>query len=153
MSEKKLHSRRKFLGQASCVGMGYVTMMNSIFNLRALNAAAISNNPFSPQTNDYKALVCIMQSGGNDSYNMLIPKSIAKYNEYAATRTNLAIPRADVLSLNAITLRKRSSTITLFPDHWDFFLTPIRFSNGRLPLKMSAPPWVGEEKLPICWAI
>lgn len=80
--------------------MGYITMMNSIFNLRALNAAAISNLPLSPQNNDYKALVCIMQSGGNDSFNMLIPKSAAKYAEYAATRSNLAIPQSDVLTLN-----------------------------------------------------
>lgn len=103
MSDKHSHSRRKFLGQASCVGMGYITMMNSIFNLRALNAAAISNLVPTPQNNDYKALVCIMQSGGNDSFNMLIPKSTAKYNEYAATRTNLAIPQSDVLAINANT--------------------------------------------------
>jgi len=95
--------RRKFLGQASCAGLGYLTAMNSIFNLRALNAAAISNSSVIPQSNDYKALVCILQAGGNDSFNMLIPKSTTKYNEYAATRTNLAIPQADVLAINANT--------------------------------------------------
>jgi len=92
-------SRRKFLGQVSCAGLGYATLMNSILNLKALNAAAISNSALS----GYKALVCVFQAGGNDSFNMLIPKSLAKWNEYYATRSNLAIPRADVRLINPIT--------------------------------------------------
>ena len=40
---------------------------------------------------DYKALVCVFMFGGNDSYNMLIPRSNAEYNVYAASRQNMAV--------------------------------------------------------------
>jgi len=83
------------MGQVSCAGMGYMTFMNALLNFKALNAAAISNS----SVNDYKAMVCILQAGGNDSYNMLIPRSNTKYNEYAATRSNLAIPQSDILPI------------------------------------------------------
>jgi len=48
---------------------------------------------------DYRALVCIFMFGGNDSYNMLIPRSNAEYNAYAASRQNLAIPQQDLLAI------------------------------------------------------
>ena len=65
-------SRRKFLGQASCAAVGVSTLYNSIINLKALNAAAMANSVV--LGGDYKALVCIFLSGGNDSFNMLIPR-------------------------------------------------------------------------------
>lgn len=83
---KKLLSRRNFMGQISCAGMGYMTLMNSLVNLKAMNAAAVSNSSM----NDYKAIVCILQAGGNDSYNTLVP--VSDYAEYAITRSNLALP-------------------------------------------------------------
>ncbi len=48
---------------------------------------------------DYRALVCIFMFGGNDSYNMLIPRSNAEYNAYAASRQNLAIAQQDLLAI------------------------------------------------------
>jgi len=51
--------------------------------------------PFS----DYKALVCVFLFGGNDSYNMLVPRSNAEYAVYAASRQNLAIPQTDLLPI------------------------------------------------------
>jgi len=91
-------SRRKFIGQASCAALGSVTFLNTLMNLKSLNAAAISNS--SIENGPYKALVCLFQSGGNDSFNMLLPRTGSRYNEYAATRTNLAVPLADILPLN-----------------------------------------------------
>jgi uncharacterized protein (DUF1501 family) len=52
---------------------------------------------------DYKALVCIFMFGGNDSYNMVVPRSGAEYNVYAASRQNLAIDQNDLLAINPIT--------------------------------------------------
>ena len=49
---------------------------------------------------DYRALVCVFLFGGNDSFNMLVPRSVAEYNAYAASRQNLAIPRTDLLPIN-----------------------------------------------------
>ena len=48
---------------------------------------------------DYRALVCVFLHGGNDSFNMIVPRSDAEYNAYAAARQNLAIAQADLLPL------------------------------------------------------
>ena len=91
-------SRRKFLGQASCAAIGSTTLLSTLLDLKKINASvAASSNILD---GNYKAMVCIMQSGGNDSFNMLIPTETNAYNHYATTRSNLAIPLSDVLSLN-----------------------------------------------------
>lgn len=64
-----------------------------------ISAAAAANRPlFSPQSN-YRALVCILLGGGNDSFNMLIPRGQSEYDEYATRRTHLAIPQSDILPI------------------------------------------------------
>lgn len=95
-------SRRRFLGQASCAAVGYTTLLSSLVNLKAINAAAFANSSVS-SGDDYKALVCFMQSGGNDSFQMLLPRSNAEYAEYAATRTNLAIEQNQILPILPVT--------------------------------------------------
>ncbi len=85
------------MGQISCAGMGYMTLMNSLLNFKAMNAAAVSNSSMG----GYKAIVCILQAGGNDSFNTLIP--ITDYAEYAVTRSNLAIPAYDPNDPSALT--------------------------------------------------
>ena len=52
---------------------------------------------------DYKAMVCVFLFGGNDSFNMVVPRSNAEYNVYAASRQNLAVPQADLLPINPLT--------------------------------------------------
>ena len=52
---------------------------------------------------DYKALVCVFMFGGNDSFNMVVPRSGAEYNAYAASRQNLAIDANDLLPINPLT--------------------------------------------------
>jgi uncharacterized protein (DUF1501 family) len=49
--------------------------------------------------NDYRALVCLFLFGGNDSFNMLVPRSAAEHNAYLASRQNLAIAQADLLPI------------------------------------------------------
>ncbi len=96
---KNKYSRRKFLGLSGCAAMGYTSLFSSLINLKALNAAAMSNMA-TVVNGDYKALVCFFQMGGNDSFNMLIPKGNAEHAEYAEVRSNLAIPQNEVLALN-----------------------------------------------------
>lgn len=55
--------------------------------------------PFS----DYRALVCVFLFGGNDSFNMVVPRSNAEYNVYATSRQNLAIDQGDLLAINPLT--------------------------------------------------
>lgn len=88
-------SRRDFFRQSSCAAVGTLATANMIRDLRILNAAATLAFP-----TDYKALVCIFMSGGNDSNNLVIPYIQSEYDNYAALRGNiLAIPRASSLDL------------------------------------------------------
>jgi uncharacterized protein (DUF1501 family) len=52
---------------------------------------------------DYRALVCVFLHGGNDSFNMLVPRSDAEYTVYANARQNLAIPQDELLAINPLT--------------------------------------------------
>ncbi|MEM1121204.1 MAG: DUF1501 domain-containing protein [Bacteroidota bacterium] len=90
-------NRRQFIGQASCAAIGSITSMNTLYNLMATNrlSAASATPP-----NDYKALVCILLAGGNDSYNMLPPKGVAEHGIYTTTRSNLALAQEDIIGLS-----------------------------------------------------
>lgn len=95
----KYHTnRREFIRQFGVATLG-TTVFSSLLQLRAIGSAFLNN---SGADDEYKALVCFFQTGGHDSFNMLIPRGEAEYAEYAATRTNLAIPRADLLAINPL---------------------------------------------------
>ncbi|HID51022.1 MAG TPA: DUF1501 domain-containing protein [Anaerolineae bacterium] len=102
-------NRRQFLGTASCAAVGSASLYSTLMNLRMTNTAAAQGLPISPVSanslasgNDYKALVCIFLAGGNDSFNMLVPRGNAEYNEYAAIRADLALPQGNLLALDAL---------------------------------------------------
>lgn len=92
--------RRKFLGQLGCAALGYTTLYSSLINLKAINAAALADST-TAAAGDYKAMVCILLSGGNDSFNMLIPTDQNQYATYQQTRSNLAIPLSNLHQLNS----------------------------------------------------
>lgn len=91
-------NRRKFINLSSCAAIGATTMFSSIANLAMANALA-RPNLFVPPPQNYKALVCILLSGGNDSYNMLVPRNADSYAEYSAVRSNLALPAGSLHDL------------------------------------------------------
>lgn len=91
--------RRKFIKHTACAGMGSATLLSSLLNMKALGAAAMANSSVI-DSNDYKALVCVFLSGGNDSYNMLLPREGTPYQEYARSRSNNAIRREDIIAIH-----------------------------------------------------
>ncbi len=93
-------SRRSFLGTASCAAIGSTTFLSSLLNLGVANSLAGMANPTISSGGNYKAMVCILLAGGNDSFNMLVPRNGAHYTEYANTRSNLALPSGDLLPIN-----------------------------------------------------
>jgi uncharacterized protein (DUF1501 family) len=99
-------SRRQFLGEASCAAVGSASLYSTLLNLRMTNhaaAAAQSSNSLSAQNlaaaDDYKALVCIFLGGGNDSFNMLVPRENNTYAEYAGIRSDLALSQGELLPI------------------------------------------------------
>ncbi len=93
-------NRRNFLGQASCAAIGSTTLLSTILNMGVANSLAGMTTPALSTGGDYKAMVCILLAGGNDSFNMLVPRNGTHYSEYASTRSNLALPQGDLLPLN-----------------------------------------------------
>ena len=81
MDFKKEISRRKFIAQANCAAVGTASLLSSLLSLR-LTAGTISASNFS----DYKAIVCLFLNGGNDSFNMLVPREDSAYEEYKNVR-------------------------------------------------------------------
>ncbi len=55
-------------------------------------------NAWAQSGSDYKALVCVFLFGGNDSWNTVVPVS-DQYTRYQNIRGNVAIPRANLLSM------------------------------------------------------
>jgi uncharacterized protein (DUF1501 family) len=82
-------TKRDFLKATSAFGLG--SGLNAFASFQALAQTA--------QTDDYRALVCVFMYGGNDSNNMLIPTDSAVYNQYAAARSNLALPLNTLLPI------------------------------------------------------
>jgi uncharacterized protein (DUF1501 family) len=52
---------------------------------------------------DYKALVCIFLSGGNDAHNMVVPLTQSEFNIYKAARGSLALPDSNGALLPVVT--------------------------------------------------
>ena len=91
-----MRSRRQFLGEASCAAIGSTSILSTLLNLTMANHAAAQGG-FGTQR---KTLVCVFLSGGCDTFNLLIPREPSLYAEYAAARSNLAIPRNQLRPLN-----------------------------------------------------
>ncbi|MFT5600035.1 MAG: hypothetical protein ACI9N1_000267 [Flavobacteriales bacterium] len=100
MSNSKFDtSRRNFIKNASLASLAVASPLSSILNLKTMNALM---NSAPPPSTGYKALVCFFLHGGNDSYNMLMPRSTSEYMHYANTRTNMAISQAGMLPLGGV---------------------------------------------------
>jgi uncharacterized protein (DUF1501 family) len=92
-------NRREFL-KTSCRTLSMAALATQMRHLGMVNVLAQERMDDSAVAgNDYKALVCVFLSGGNDSNNVIIPNYDEGYNQYAAARSaqQLAIPRANLL--------------------------------------------------------
>jgi uncharacterized protein (DUF1501 family) len=85
-------TRRRFLRAASAGGLVYAFARTP--------GVAFAQMAGGGNFSDYKALVCVFLFGGNDSWNMVVPRSTAEYNVYATTRQNLAIAQSALLPIN-----------------------------------------------------
>jgi uncharacterized protein (DUF1501 family) len=90
-------TRRLFTGQLACAGISSTPLFSTLLNLSLAGRAAadsLSSN------DDYRALVCLFLGGGNDSFNMLVPRSGLEYKEYKGSRRDLALASTDLLPLS-----------------------------------------------------
>lgn len=127
----KTNERRRFLAGAGRIALGSAAAMATMGQLQMVQAATRPSDK-------YKALVCIYLFGGNDSFNMVVPRTTSAYATYQSARPALAIPQADLL---AITPQAGSQGIDwgLHPS-----MPELRalFENGRAALIGNIGPLV-----------
>ncbi|MDX1515373.1 MAG: DUF1501 domain-containing protein [Woeseiaceae bacterium] len=97
-------NRRDFLRQSSLAAAMFAATPGAAFS-QVVGGGG--------QFTDYKALVCVFLFGGNDSFNLLVPRSNAEYNVYAESRQNLRVEQRDLLEITP-----------LIPDGVDYGLHP-----------------------------
>ncbi len=102
MKKSSLVSRRSFIRQAGCAGMSALPLLNTIFNLRLMEGVAAADTP--PAPGEYRALVCLLLAGGNDSFNVLVPQETSAYQAYQSSRSNLALASNELITINPIGL-------------------------------------------------
>ena len=90
-------TRRNFLTHSCSLGVAAATASSTAFSLGFARQAAAQAQTLT----DYRALVCILLAGGNDSFNMLVPNDADQYAEYLAIRSDLALDQATLLPLSA----------------------------------------------------
>lgn len=93
MSKKVNASRREFLRAASVMSAVGAAGAPFALNLLTMGAAAAQT------TGDYKAIVCLFMSGGNDHANTVLATDPASWNDYLSVRTtgeagSIALPAA-----------------------------------------------------------
>ncbi|MBL9115187.1 MAG: DUF1501 domain-containing protein [Verrucomicrobiaceae bacterium] len=94
-------SRRALLGQTSCAAVSSIPVLNTLLNLSfAEKVSAVT----APASGEYRALVCVFLSGGNDSFNMLVPREASAYSEYQTTRSNLALSPGSLIDIHPVGL-------------------------------------------------
>jgi hypothetical protein len=92
----KSTSRRDFLCQSAASAAGAVAM-GVLPQFGMLNSALAQST-----VSGYKALVCLYMSGGNDSFNMLIPTNPARHAEYVTARGGIFTGNAAALGIPRI---------------------------------------------------
>ncbi len=90
--------RRDFFRQSACAALGVTGVVNTLANLRLFTAAVAQNTP----REDYRALVCLFLNGGNDSNNLLVPRSGDLRTDYENGRGILQIPSDQLHPIQAL---------------------------------------------------
>ncbi|MEP6800729.1 MAG: DUF1501 domain-containing protein [Acidobacteriota bacterium] len=96
MTKKMEQTRRDFLVRTGCAALGAAAFSAGFEKFGLISARAMTAAP-----TDYRALVCIFLSGGNDSNNMVVPLDTTGYNSYSAARSasGLALAQGQLLSI------------------------------------------------------
>jgi len=122
---KHEQTRRQFLRTASMASMAGMAASPFLLELNSVVAMAQQSNP-----TDYRALVCVFLSGGNDGHGTVIATDTASFNAFTAARSGAPGLAYSQNSLLPITLNTPQSgrTFALNP-----YLTGVQnlFNAGR----------------------
>lgn len=122
MKNKKLN-RRQFLNHSGKTAVSAAALSSTAFSatallgtaqLGAMSAASASTLSQNESSNDYKAMVCVLLAGGADSFNILVPTDNTHYQQYATTRSDIALSQSSLLALN--NAQNNGQTLGLHPQ-------------------------------------
>ncbi len=119
--EQALFNRRRWLQYSGSTLAGAL----GVTGLSALN-----QTPANAQSG-YRALVCVFLYGGNDGCNTVVPTDTTRYNQYAAVRGAMALPRSSLVNLSGSDHGLHPSLSALAPAWAAGDLAPV-FNVGPL---------------------
>lgn len=82
--------RRSLLRCGAAAALGSSSFRSALGMLAGAGISAAEAQTGAPA---YRALVCVYLFGGNDGFNLLVPRNGAFYTQYARSRGNLAVPQ------------------------------------------------------------
>ena len=110
-------TRRQLLrGASGCAALSSTPLLSSLLNLGLVRSVLADSGPH----DGFRALVCVFQKGGNDSYNMLVPCEPGEYRDYAAARGILALPREELLPIRSG--GRRFGIHSAMPEVWERYM-------------------------------
>jgi uncharacterized protein (DUF1501 family) len=121
-------SRRNFIRQAACAAVGTTSLASTVWNLRAMNAAAAQTLTAGAE---FRALLCLFLYGGNDANNMVVPLDNTNYARYSSARGPLALAKQSLLPINLTTPDSQGRTFGLHPSMPEL---QSLFNNERLAI-------------------
>jgi len=131
--------RRDFLRRCLCATAGSAAFGSMFGKLQLAHAATGPRSLLrGAGGSEYRALVCLYLYGGNDCFNMVVPRD-AGYGVYETTRTNLAVPQEQLLPLNPIAGPINGGLYGLHPQ---MIGTHQMFGAGRAALIANVGPLV-----------
>ena len=95
-------NRRGFLTHTCGLGVASATLGSTALSMGLARSASAAS------LDGYKALVCVLLAGGNDSFNMLVPNDSDQYDEYRGIRSDLALNSSDLKPLSGTVADGRS---------------------------------------------
>ena len=132
--DPKASDRRAFLRRAGQLGVAGIAAPWAL-NLASFGEAAAFT------ASDYKALVCVFLYGGNDYGNTVVPYDATNYAKYAAIRTGIATPRANLVAtlLTPSVALPNGQQLALAPE-----MTALKglFDAGKLAVQLNVGPLV-----------
>ncbi|MEZ5385128.1 MAG: DUF1501 domain-containing protein [Prosthecobacter sp.] len=89
-----INTRRRFLRNSAYTALGATAIGSTLRDLNLVSSVMAADT-----FTDYKALVCLFLSGGNDANNWIVPTDTESFDEYTSIRGNLALPLSSLHTL------------------------------------------------------
>ncbi len=105
-------NRRDWIRKSLCATAGSALFTALAGKLQLAHAAAGTRWL---EGGDYRALVCVYLYGGNDCFNMLVPRDTPHYGVYAQGRGALAVPQNELIALNSLNTASDGGLYGLHP--------------------------------------